>query len=165
MAQTKLGEATVNMNGDLPAVGSAAPEFSLTALDMKERTLKDFSGQTVVLNIFPSIDTRVCAMSVREFNKRAAELHNTVVACVSRDLPFAQKRFCGAEGIDKVIMLSEFRGDSFSHNYGVKMIDGGMTGLFARCIVVINPQGKISYTELVPVIGQEPNYDAALKSI
>jgi thiol peroxidase len=165
MAQTKLGEATVNTNGNLPAVGSSAPEFSLTALDMKERTLKDFLGQTVVMNIFPSVDTRVCAMSVREFNKRAAELNNTVVLSISRDLPFAQKRFCGAEGIDKVVMLSEFRGESFSDHYGVKMIDGGMTGLFARCIVVVDPNGKVSYTELVPLIGQEPNYDAALKAI
>src|SRR5690242_20562257 len=120
MAQTKLGENTVNTNGNLPAVGSAAPDFTLTGLDLKDVSLKDFAGKNIVLNIFPSIDTRVCAMSVREFNKRASSLPETVVLCISKDLPFAFKRFCGAEGIDQVVSLSDFRNKNFSKNYGVE---------------------------------------------
>jgi len=165
MAQTKLGEAVVNTNGDLPVVGSAAPDFSLAGLDLVDKSLKDFSGKDIVMNIFPSVDTRVCAMSVREFNKRAASLNDVIVLCISKDLPFAQKRFCGAEGIDKVVMLSDFRGKDYAKNYGVEMLDGGMAGLFARCIVVVGKDGKIKYTELVPVIGQEPNYDTALSAL
>jgi thiol peroxidase len=133
--------------------------------DLKEVSLKDHAGKNVVLNIFPSVDTRVCATSVREFNKRAAGLQNTVVLCISKDLPFAMRRFCGAEGIDKVVTLSDFRNRGFTDSYGVEMVDGGMAGLMARAIVVIDLQGKIKYTELVPVIGQEPNYDAALNAI
>jgi thiol peroxidase len=167
MAQTRLGESTVNTAGDLPPVGSTAPEFALAGNDLKEVTLNNFAGKNVVLNIFPSIDTSTCATSVREFNKRAAALSNTVVLCVAKDLPFAMKRFCGAEGIDKekVITLSDFRNKGFSKNYGVEMTDGGLSGLFARAIVVVSPQGKVIHTELVPAIGQEPNYDAALKAI
>ena len=165
MAQTKLGENTVNTNGDLPAVGSAAPEFTLTGNDLKDLSSKDFAGKNMVLNIFPSVDTRVCALSVREFNKRASSLNNTVVLCISKDLPFAFKRFCGAEGISNVVTLSEFKNKDFSKKYGVEMIDGGMTGLLARAIVVIDTQGKVKHTEIVPTIGQEPDYDAALKAI
>lgn len=165
MAQTKLGETIVNTNGNLPAVGSAAPDFSLTGVDLIDKSIQDFSDKNIVMNIFPSVDTRVCAMSVREFNKRAASLKDVVVLCISKDLPFAQKRFCGAEGIDKVVMLSDFRDNTFATDYGVKLIDGGMYGLHARAIVVIDKDRKVKYTELVPAIGQEPNYDAALQSL
>jgi len=165
MAQTHIGENPVNTNGDLPAVGSTAPDFTLTGNDLKDVYLKQFAGKSVVMNIFPSVDTRVCAISVREFNKRAASLSDTVVLCISKDLPFAMRRFCGAEGIDKVITLSDFRNETFARSYGVEMVDGGMRGLMARAIVVLDKNGKVKYTEMVPVIGQEPNYDAALKAI
>jgi thiol peroxidase len=162
MAQTKLGENVVNTSGNLPATGSAAPDWVLTGTDLKDVRLKDFTGKKVVLNIFPSVDTRVCAASVREFNRRAASLDNTVVLCISKDLPQAMKRFCAAEGLDKVVSLSDFRNRGFSKSYGMEMLDGAMAGYFARGVVVIGEDGKIRYTELVPVIGQEPNYDAAL---
>ncbi len=165
MAQTKLGENTVNTSGNLPMVGSTAPDFTLTGNDLKDISSKNFSGKNVVLNIFPSIDTGVCSTSVREFNKRAASLNNTVVLCISKDLPFAMKRFCGAEGIDKVVTLSDFRNKGFSKSFGMEMIDGGMAGFFARSVVVVGSDGKVKYTELVPSIGQEPNYDAALKAL
>ena len=165
MAQTKLGDNTVNTNGDLPVAGSSAPDFTLTGIDLKESSLKDYAGKNIILNIFPSIDTSVCATSVREFNKRASSLTDTVVLCISKDLPFAFKRFCGAEGIDKVSSLSDFRNKGFSKNYGVEMTDGVMAGLFARAIVVVSKEGKVKYTELVPTIGQEPDYEAALKAI
>jgi thiol peroxidase len=165
MAQTKLGEAAVNTNGDLPAIGSTAPAFTLTANDLTDVTLQSFAGKNIVLNIFPSIDTRVCPMSVREFNKRIASYPNAVVLCIAKDLPFAMKRFCGAEGIDKAITLSDFRNYGFGKSYGVELIDGGFKGLLARAVVVVDPTGKVKHTELVPVIGQEPNYDAALKGL
>jgi thiol peroxidase len=165
MAQTKLGENVVNTVADLPAIGSTAPDFSLTTIDMKESTLKNYASKKVVLNIFPSIDTRVCATSVRVFNQRAASLADTIVLCVSKDLPFAFKRFCGAEGIDKVVTLSDFKNKGFSKNYGVEMTDGTLAGLLARAIVVIDANQKVVYTELVPTIGQEPNYDAALQAL
>lgn len=165
MAQTKLGENTVNTLGNLPEVGSTAPDFILTGNDLKPVRLSDFKGKKVVLNIFPSIDTGVCATSVREFNKRASSLDNTVVLCISKDLPFAFRRFCGAEGIDKVVTLSDFKNGGFSKDYGMEMVDGGMNGLFARSIAVIDEQGKVNHTEIVPTIGQEPNYDAALKAL
>jgi thiol peroxidase len=165
MAQTKHGDATVNTNGNLPTVGSMAPDFLLVTTDLKEVGLKDYAGKNIVLNIFPSIDTSVCATSVRQFNKKAAEVENTVILSVSKDLPFAFKRFCGAEGIDKVIPLSDFRNKGFSRNYGVELLDGRFEGLDARAIVVIDPKGKVKYTELVPAIGQEPDYEAALKHL
>lgn len=164
MAQIKIGDNTVNTNGNLPAVGTQAPDFQLAGNDLREVGLKAFAGKNVILNIFPSIDTSTCATSVREFNKRAATFSNTVVLCIARDLPFAMRRFCGAEGIDKdkVITLSDFRDKRFANAYGMEMTDGPMFGLFARAIVVINPTGKVVHTELVPAIGQEPNYDEAL---
>jgi thioredoxin-dependent peroxiredoxin len=165
MAQTKLGDLIVNTSGELPAIGAEAPDFTLVTNDLNEMSLKDFSGKNVVLNIFPSVDTRVCAMSVREFNKRAASVDNTVVLCISKDLPYAFRRFCGAEGIDKVVTLSDYRDKGFSKNYGLEMLSGRMEGLHARAIVVIDANGKVKHTELVPVIGQEPNYDAALGSL
>lgn len=165
MAQTRFGDLIANTRGELPAVGSFAPDFVLTGNDMKDITRSPFNGKNLVLNIFPSIDTGVCATSVREFNKRAASLNNTVVLCVSKDLPFAMRRFCGAEGIDKVVTASDFRNRGFSTNYGIELIDGPFTGLFARAVVVIDGSGKIKYTEVVPVIGQEPNYDAVLAAL
>lgn len=165
MAQTKLGENVVNTLGNLPPIGSVAPDFTLTDNDRKDVTLKGFAGKNVVLNIFPSIDTGVCATSVREFNKRASSLPNTVVLCISKDLPFAMKRFCGAEGIDKVVTLSDFRNRGFSKAYGMELVDSSMAGLFARSVVVVGPEGKVKYTEIVPAIGQEPNYDGAIKAI
>ncbi len=167
MAQTKLGENTVNTAGSLPTVGSMAPDFQLAGNDLRDMNLKSFSGKNLILNIFPSIDTSTCATSVREFNKRAASIPNTVVLCIAKDLPFAMRRFCGAEGIDKdkVITLSDFRNKGFSKAYGMEMIDGGLSGLFARAIVVINPDGKVAHTELVPTIGQEPDYETALEAV
>ncbi len=165
MAHTKLGPNEANTVGDLPAIGSSAADFILTATNMKEVSFKDFAGKNVVLNIFPSVDTTTCAMSVREFNKRAAAIDNTVILCISKDLPFAQKRFCGAEGIDRAITLSDFRNRGFGNAYGVELLDGAFAGLFARAVVVIDAAGKVKYTELVPQIGEEPNYEAALKAI
>lgn len=165
MGQTKLGEVVANTNGELPAVGSTAAEFVLTGSDMKDFSSKQFEGNNIVLNIFPSVDTSTCATSVRTFNKRAAALNDTIVLCVSRDLPFALRRFCGAEGIDRVKLASDFRSTDFSKNYGVELVDGGFAGLLARAIVVIDKQGKVKHTELVPTIGEEPNYDAALNAI
>jgi thioredoxin-dependent peroxiredoxin len=165
MALTKLGPIDANTVGELPAVGASAADFTLTANDMKDVRLKDFAGKNVVLNIFPSVDTGVCATSVREFNKRVAAVDNTVVLCISKDLPFAQKRFCGAEGIDKAVTLSDFRHRGFGKDYGVELTSSAFAGLFARSVVVIDSTGKVKYTELVPQIGQEPNYEAALKAI
>jgi len=164
-AQTKLGPNTANLIGTLPAVGTVAPAFTLTANDMSDKSLNDFTGKNVILNIFPSVDTGVCASSTRKFNQYLSTLQNTIVLCISKDLPFAQKRFCGAEGIDKAITLSDFRGRGFGKAYGVELTDSSFSGLFARAVVIIDPFGKIRYTELVPQIGEEPNYDAALKAI
>lgn len=165
MALTKLGPNDANTVGELPAIGSSAADFILTGTNMKDVSFKDFAGKNVVLNIFPSVDTSTCSSSVREFNKRVASVDNTVVLCISKDLPFAQKRFCGAEGIDRAITLSDFRGRGFGKTYGVELMDGAFAGLFARAVVVIDATGKVKYTELVPQIGQEPNYEAALNAI
>jgi thioredoxin-dependent peroxiredoxin len=165
MAQTKLGENTVNTAGELPSVGSTAPSFTLTGNDLKDVPLSAFAGRDIVLNIFPSIDTGVCSTSVREFNKRITAYPNAVVLCIARDLPFAMKRFCGAEGIDKAVTLSDFRSPDFGKKYGVELIDGGFKGLFARAVVVIGADSKIKYTQLVPAIGQEPDYESALKAL
>jgi thiol peroxidase len=164
-SQTKLGPNVANLIGSLPAVGTSAPAFTLTANDMSDKSLSDFAGKNVVLNIFPSVDTGVCATSIRKFNQHLASLQDTVVLCISKDLPFAQKRFCGTEGIDKAITLSDFRSRGFGKAYGVELADSAFAGLFARAVVVIDPSGKIKHTELVPQIGEEPNYDAALKAI
>ncbi|GHM99906.1 putative thiol peroxidase [Cytophagales bacterium WSM2-2] len=161
----KLGPNQANLIGNLPAVGGPAPAFILSANDLSDKTLKDYAGKNVVMNIFPSVDTSTCATSIRKFNEKVAALQNTVVLCISKDLPFAQKRFCGTEGIDKALTLSDFRSLGFGKDYGVEITSGNFTGLFARAIVVIDPSGKIKYTELVPQIGDEPNYDAALKAI
>lgn len=163
MAQITLRGNPINTVGDLPAVGSAAPAFALTGVDLGPVTSEQFSGKPVVLNIFPSIDTPVCATSVRTFNERAADA-GAAVLCVSKDLPFAQKRFCGAEGIENVTTASAFR-DSFGEDYGIALADGPMAGLLGRAVVVIGADGKVAYTELVPEIAQEPNYDAALAAL
>jgi thiol peroxidase len=164
MAKITFKGNPVATSGDLPKVGGNAPDFTLTKSDLGPITKKDLAGKNVVLNIFPSIDTGVCATSVKKFNAEAAKLPNTVVLCVSKDLPFAQKRFCGAEGIDKVRTASAFR-SSFGDDYGVTLTDGKLQGIFARAIVVVGPDGNVKHTELVPEIGQEPDYDAALGSI
>ncbi|BBY01064.1 thiol peroxidase [Mycobacterium seoulense] len=160
MAQITLRGNPINTVGELPAVGSPAPAFSLTGGDLGEVSSGQLGGKAVVLNIFPSVDTPVCATSVRTFNERAAASGATVV-CVSKDLPFAFARFCGAEGIGNVKTASAFR-SSFGEDYGVTIDDGPMAGLLARAIVVVGADGKVAYTELVPEIAQEPNYDAAL---
>lgn len=154
----------VHTVGSLPAVGEKAKNFTLVANDLSDKSLSDYKGKNVILNIFPSINTGVCATSVRKFNEEAAKLDNTVVLCISKDLPFAQAQFCGAEGIENVTMLSDFRTD-FGNEYGVELKDGPLRGLLSRAVVVINPEGEIVYEEQVPEIGQEPNYDAALKAL
>ncbi len=164
MAQIMFRDNPVNTNGDLPAVGSAAPALTLTGSDLSPITLDALAGRNVVLNIFPSIDTGVCATSVRAFNERAANLDNTTVICASLDLPFAGSRFCGAEGIENVTVGSIFRNREFLDNYGVEMTDGPLAGLTARAVVVIAPDGTVAHTELVSDIASEPNYDAALAS-
>ena len=151
----------VQLKGALPAVGAAAPAFTLTAADLADKTLADFAGKRKVLNNFPSIDTGVCQQSVRTFNQRAAALNNTVVLCISADLPFAQARFCGAEGLDNVVTLSSFR-SSFAQDYGVALADGALRGLTARAVVVLDENNKVLHVGLVPEITQEPDYDAAL---
>src|SRR5690348_10936475 len=161
----KVGDKEVHTNGDIPSVGTQAPDFTLADNKLNDVTLKSFRGQSVVLNIFPSIDTSTCAQSVREFNRRAATLANTTVLCIAKDLPFAMRRFCAAEGIDRVITLSDFRSKNFANDYHVEMTDGPMRGLFARIVIVVDGSGVVKHTEVVPVIGQEPNYEAALKAL
>lgn len=153
-----------NTSGSLPAKGGKAPDFAVVSAALAELSLKDFSGKTLILNIFPSIDTSVCAMSVRKFNKDAASLKDTVVLCVSMDLPFAQGRFCAAEGIANVQTASDFRHGSVGSVYGVRIADGPLAGLLARAVLVIAPDGTVKYSELVPEIAQEPDYDAALNA-
>lgn len=166
MAKITLGGTETNTIGDLPVVGSAAPDFTLVGKDMQEKTLASYHGQKVILNIYPSIDTGVCAMSTKKFNQEASKLENTRIVCVSKDLPFALKRYCDAEGIDNLDNLTNFRdGGSFGKNYGVEIFDGAFKGLNARAIVVVNEQGTVLYTELVPEVGQEPDYEKALAAI
>ncbi len=165
MAKIHFKEIEVNTNGELPSVGVTAPEFVLVKNDLTEQRLSDLKGKRVVLNIFPSVDTGVCATSVRRFNKEASTKENTVVLCISKDLPFAQGRFCGAEGIDNVVMLSDYRNAEFAKNYGVLQIDGPLNGLMARAVVVIDEEGKVAYTEMVGNIVEEPNYTAAMEAI
>ena len=163
MAEITLKGNPIHTCGTLPAVGSKAPDFVLTKTDLSNISLADFAGKKIVLNIFPSIDTPVCATSVRKFNAAADKLKNTVVLCISLDLPFAHKRFCGAEGLENVIPASELRKRKFGEDYGVRIVDGPLAGLFSRAVVIIDEQGNVIYTEQVPEIAQEPNYGAALK--
>ena len=165
MADITLKGNTIQTIGNLPEIGSIAPDFTLTAGDLSHKSLSDFAGKKVILNIFPSVDTGTCAMSVREFNKKAADLKNTVILCISKDLPFAQARFCGAEGIEKVVMLSDFADGNFGKSYEVEIANGPLAHLHSRAIVIIDENGKVTYTEQVPEIVDEPNYDAALNAI
>lgn len=155
---------TIKTAGTLPSVGENVKDSTLVAGDLSEKSISDFKGKNIILNIFPSINTGVCAASVRKFNEDATKLDNTVVLCISKDLPFAQSQFCAAEGIENVVMLSDFR-THFGQDYGVQMTDGPLKGLLSRAVVIINPEGKITYTEQVPEITQEPDYDAALKAL
>ncbi len=165
MAKITLKGNELNTIGELPKVGTQAPDFHLVAVDLSEKTLKDFKGSRVVLNIFPSVDTGVCASSVRKFNQEAGNLKNTKVLCVSKDLPFAHSRFCGAEGLENVVSLSDFRSGDFGKNYQCTIADGPMAGLLSRAIVIVDEQGKVIYAEQVPEIVQEPDYEKALKAL
>jgi thiol peroxidase len=164
MAQITLKGNPIHTSGDLPAVGADAPDFTLVAADLSEKKGSDYAGKTVVLNIFPSVDTPVCATSVRTFNEKAAG-KDAVVLCISADLPFATSRFCGAEGIEGVVTLSTFRNPEFGKAYGMTIVDGPLAGVLGRAVVVVGPDGNVKYTELVPEIAQEPDYDAALAVI
>ena len=165
MAKITFKGSEINTQGALPKVGDKAPDFTLTAGDLSTKALADFAGKKVVLNIFPSIDTGTCAASVRKFNVEAASLANTVVLSISRDLPFAQSRFCAAEGIENVITLSEYKDDNFSDAYQVRILDGPLAGLLSRSVVVIDEQGVVTYTEQVAETTEEPNYDKALAAL
>ena len=162
MATVTLGGNTINTVGNLPAVGSKAPNFELVKDDLSVVTLNDYSGKRVVLNIFPSVDTGTCAASVRKFNEKASTLKNTSVLCISRDLPFAQKRFCAAEGLENVAVLSDFKTGAFGKAYGLEIADGAFSGLHSRVVLVLDENLNVIYTEQVAEIGNEPNYDAAL---
>ncbi len=162
MANITLKGNPIHTSGELPKVGGAAPKFSLVAHDLSEKSLGDYKGKTIVLSIFPSIDTPVCATSVRKFNESAVGAGDVVVLNVSKDLPFATKRYCAAEGLDNVESLSAFRCEDFGQAYGISIVDGPLKGLFGRAVIVIDPNGKVVYEELVPEIAQEPNYEAAL---
>lgn len=150
--------------GKLPEVGSELKNFTLTDGSLDEKTLDDYKGQFLVLNIFPSIDTPVCAQSVRTFNEKAASMENTKVLCISKDLPFAQAKFCSSEGIENVINLSDFR-TNFGHEFGLEIANGPLKGLLSRAVIIVNPEGKVIHTEQVPEIGQEPNYEMAISAI
>ncbi|AUC76169.1 thiol peroxidase [Olleya sp. Bg11-27] len=165
MAKITLGGTPVETIGNLPEIGAQAPDFTLTASDLSTHKLSDFKGQKVVLNIFPSVDTGTCATSVRSFNKEAAEMKNTKVLCISRDLPFAQARFCGAEGIDNVVMLSDFKTGQFGKDYGLEFATGPFEGLDSRCVVVLDENGVVKYTEQVQEVADEPNYKASLEAL
>ena len=165
MANITFKNQPVTTSGMLPKVATSAPDFTLVNKDLSEVTLSDYKGKYVILNIFPSLDTSVCAASVRRFNKEAASLKNSVVFAISADLPFASGRFCTAEGIENVVTLSTFRDHDFASYYGLLMTTGPLKGLLARAVVVVNPEGKIVYTELVPEIAQEPDYVSAINSI
>ncbi|MCK0135813.1 thiol peroxidase [Arenibacter sp. S6351L] len=165
MATVTLKGNPINTIGTLPKAGSKAPAFSLTKGDLSNAHLDDYKGVKVVLNIFPSVDTGTCAQSVRQFNKEAAELENTKVLCVSKDLPFAQGRFCGAEGIENVEMLSDFKDGNFGKAYGLEFSDGPLQSLHSRAVVVLNEEGKVIYTEQVAETVDEPNYKSALEAL
>lgn len=162
MASITLGGNAINTSGSLPQVGTNAPDFTLVKSDLSVASLADYKGSRVVLNIFPSIDTGTCATSVRTFNAKASTLDNTKVLCISRDLPFAQKRFCGAEGLENVENLSDFKDGSFGKNYGLEITDSVLAGLHSRVVIVLDENGVIKYSEQVPEIADEPNYENAL---
>ena len=165
MAQITLQGTPIETIGELPQVNAQAPSFTLTKTDLSECSLSEFYGQTVVLNIFPSIDTPVCAASVRRFNAEASGIENTVVLCISADLPFAHQRFCEGEGLDRVIPLSVFRAPEFGQDYGLTITSPPLAGLLSRAIIVIDKLGQVVYVEQVPEIAQEPDYEAALAAL
>ena len=165
MASITLGGNPIHTSGELPKVGTKLADFKLVKNDLSTATLSDFAGTNLVLNIFPSIDTGTCATSVRKFNESASQLENTKVMCISRDLPFAQKRFCGAEGLENVVNLSDFKDGSFGKANGLEIVDGVLAGLHSRAIIVVDEKGTVVYTEQVPEIANEPNYEAALASL
>jgi len=165
MAQITLKGVPINTIGNLPKVGSKAPAFTLVKDDLSIKSLADYKGQKLVLNIFPSLDTGTCAASVRRFNAEASKLENTVVLCISKDLPFAQARFCGAEGLKDVHNLSDFRGGQFGKDYGIEIIDGPLAGLESRAVVVLDEEGTVIYTQQVGEIVDEPDYEAALAAL
>jgi thioredoxin-dependent peroxiredoxin len=165
MATVTLGGNAINTSGNLPQVGSVAPDFKMVKNDLSIASLSDYKGQKIVLNVFPSIDTATCATSVRKFNETASKLNNTKVLCISRDLPFAQKRFCGAEGLENVENLSDFKDGSFGKIYGLEIVDSAFAGLHSRVVVVIDENGVVKYTEQVSEIANEPNYEAAINAL
>ena len=165
MANITLGGNPINTNGELPKISSKAPDFSLVKNDLSIATLADFSGSKLVLNIFPSIDTPTCATSVRTFNAKASTTANTKVLCISRDLPFAQKRFCGTEGLENVENLSDFKTGNFGKDYGLEITDSVLAGLHSRVVLVIDENGIVKYAEQVPEIADEPNYESALAAL
>ena len=165
MSKVTLKGSPVNTIGELPLVGSKAPEFSLVGTNLSEVKNADFDGKQIVLNIFPSLDTATCAASVRRFNVEAAKLENTAVVCISKDLPFAHGRFCAAEGIANVVSASEFRSNNFGKSYGVMITDGPLQGLMARAVVVVDKNGTVLHSQLVPEITEEPDYQSALDSL
>jgi thioredoxin-dependent peroxiredoxin len=165
MAKITLKGNPINSQGELPKIGQQANDFTLVKNDLSRVSLKDFSGSKLILNIFPSLDTGTCAASVRRFNKEAANLENTKVLCISRDLPFAQARFCGTEGIDNAITLSDFEEGQFGKDYNLIMIDGPLKGLLSRSVIILDENQKVTYTQQVPEIVDEPNYDDVLKAL
>ena len=165
MAKTAFKGNPVETSGSLPKVGDKAPDFKLVNSSLEEVKLSDYKGKNVVLNIFPSLDTGVCAASVRKFNEKAGSKDNTVVLGISSDLPFAAGRFCSMEGIKNTVALSVFRDDNFAKDYGVLLVDGPMKGLTARAVVIVNPEGNVIYNQLVPEITEEPDYNSAIDSI
>lgn len=165
MSQITLKGEKINTYGSLPEKGERAPHFELIKSDLSTATLNDFKGKRVILNIFPSIDTGVCATSVRKFNERATELKNTAVLCISRDLPFAQKRFVNDEGLNNIINLSDFRDRNFGKDYGLEIIDGPFEGLLSRVVIVLDEEGNVIHSQQVPEIGEEPDYLSALKTL
>lgn len=165
MATITFNSSPINTSGSLPKLGQQAPDFKLTSGDLSEKSLTDFKGKKVVLNIFPSIDTGTCANSVHAFNEEALPLNNTVVLCISKDLPFAHSRFCAAEGVDHIMTLSEYKDSNFSNAYGLSIIDGPLRGLFSRAVLTLDENGKVLYSEQVSEITDEPNYTAALQSL
>ena len=162
MANITLGNNPIKTIGNLPEIGDQAKDLCLIANDLSKINLNSFNGSRILMNIFPSIDTEICAISVKKFNEQASQLKNTKILCISRDLPFSQKRFCGSENIDNVITLSDFADGSFGKDYGLTILDGVMSNLHSRCIIILDESHKVIYTEQVPEIAIEPNYEKAL---
>lgn len=165
MAKIKLGGKSVETLGKLPEIGNSAPDFHLTTPNLEDKTMEDFKGNRIIMNIFPSIDTNVCALSVGKFNNEVSKLENTKLLSISKDLPFAQKRYTEEKDLENLINLSDFRDGNFGRNYGVEMTTGPLRGLLSRAVIVLNEEGKVIYTEQVAEIGEEPDYEAALNSL